>query len=308
MHQQIEEYIRRAHIGGDETLVVLGQQAQVGVEALNRMGDAIKQGGRELQGLAATGRLPAAAVAPLEKMLPLIKRDFGATGEALNVIAGECKGASPLIINDKGPITASEKKGRIIIGGDLYARAKFAAGAISNSTSGKFAPRGMMLFNAGDGDDADAWGWGATKLSAYHTNLTQDGQLPAGWWFEGLGIEVEIEAADGSENVPADMRVLGTAFLRWHEKQDQLVTPLTHLSRCVPSVRLRQETGSDTTAAVDFVGKPFVQAAPFIRLRDIDKKYGLLVRFPDETATLTKPYVVTFRLTGVLGVTPGGST
>lgn len=305
----IDEYIRAQYVGDGETLVVIGQHVANGLSALNSMADSVEDVGSTLGQMVKGGAMPASAIQPLMKVMPLVQQQHAKLATALTAVQSRCKsGGRILTKGDKGPITPEEREGRIIINQGLFCRAKFAAAKVSASIAGKYAPRGMYLFDRGQENDGDRWGWDAnTVLDRSHTNLVKDGQLPTGFWFECMGVSVEVEALDKTEVVPSDLRIFGEASLVWQFSQGQLAIPLTQINRCPPLTTMRQETGSDVTKAVHYAGQPFVQSAPIFRLRDHDKNFGLVVNFPDEDATFSKAYVLTVRLEGVMGVVASGS-
>ncbi|MCB9527838.1 MAG: hypothetical protein H6701_05470 [Myxococcales bacterium] len=291
----IDEYIRRS------TATDIMRAAQQGSDAINGLASDIESIGEELGAL-----VPASALTPLATRLQPLEAKHTQAVQALRTIKTVCQNQNPFFKDDRGAITAEEKRDRVILNTPLFARFKLSAGKISLSMKGKHKPGGFVIFDKGDGDAGDTWGWGTDSITRYHTNLNKEGVLPDGSWFEALGVTLDVQAADGGEVEAADLRIIGDAFAWWTQNQGQSAIPLVHLQRMPPLHRLEQTNGSEAATSVAFVGAPFIQQEPIFRMRAGEKGHGLVVRWPDETKELAQAYILTFRLEGVFGVVPGG--
>lgn len=299
--RKIDDYIRHNHSGEAHTMAEVMRAADDGGAAINALATDIEVIGNELGAI-----LPASALTPLANRLQPLEAKHNAAVQALKNIKSVCQSKNPFFKHDKGAITAGEKEDRVILNTPVYARFKLSGGALSVSMVGKHKPNGFVIFDKGDGDAGNTWGWGNDSLTRYHTNLNKEGVLPDASWFECLGISLDVQAADGGEVEAADLRIIGDGMAYWTQNQGQSAIPLVHLERMPPLHRLEQTNGADSATSVAFNGAPFVQREPIFRLRAGEKGHGLVVKWADQTKVLQQAYILTFRLEGVFGVVPGG--
>ena len=209
---------------------------------------------------------------------------------------------------DDRPLSAEELSKAYPVRASLFARVSIDGGAALSTSL--VEDNGFKLFEVGYGDPAAKYGWGGGgTLSGYHTNMPQTGKLVSPSWFKLHGFAVEIEAADRTENVAADVRLFGAARLSFGMNGwKRVFTDFVSVAECPFENRLEQQAPAAAGATgVNYTGRPFWSETPLATLR-AEERVGVRLRWPDELLAVnpSKAYVLTVHMTGFLGIVAGG--
>lgn len=229
----------------------------------------------------------------------LLKRSLGRQ----KLLKSRC---GPLVRHYKGPISTKERRGTVVLPLPLIARFRLNAGPLGDTIAalGNNMASGVKLFHLGETNSGQGYGW-VGNLTRYHTSFDKNGDLPQGWWFTCYGFEVTVEAVDGGEVLPVDLRIIGDGRARWLENGGSAGIPLPELRRMPPSFRVDQTRADAVPASVYFTGPRFRTRSPIFRIRGgRGETREMRIEWPDMRLALSQKYVVTVEAVGLMGVVP----
>ncbi len=288
--------------------------------ALNGLGAAISAADKQL---AATARgIPGGGGVYEGQIKPLVNRSFDemrrlasplqAFSERLRRRKAQCDCDEHRWNKDwGGPITSAERQQSLSTRVFPFCRAYFQSGALSKTFTRSGLSKTIKLFDKGFGESRTSWGYADGDIRAFDSNLLEKGTLRPGEVFEGYGIAFEAVRVDGKPAVADDLEIIGRGLTRWSEQQGQHKINHRLIKHC-PLPNGVNQNQSDTFTGARFVGEPYINEDPILRLRgdrpgeNADKGHAMELVYEDDSLELTQDYYLYAYLLGELLQAPGG--
>lgn len=211
-----------------------------------------------------------------------------------------------------GPITPDERDRTLATAAFPFCRAFFQSGALSKTFARTGLDKKLRLFDRGRGEDRVSWGYADGTIDAHASDLLREGTLRPGAVFEGYGFGFAVVQVNGSPAVAKDLEILGRGLVRWTEQNDTHKIDHRLIKYCPMPGGVDQNDAGGAASGARFVGEPYLNNNPILRLRGqtpkaaADKGHALELEWEDATLELTADYYLYAYLLGEHLQAPGG--